>query len=400
MTAKPTVRAGLRRYLAGEKGKVPGMKRDLVRAVPTLLLALAAAALAQTVIENPGRPKADNAARVISPTEVTVISDEGSSAYFFKWPNALVIGPDSSLLLRDSEQVLQFDANGKFLRNLFKKGQGPGEMPWPGTPLATAKHLVVYAHSPDKLVFFDRTGRFEKEIPVRPEGRSGLTPIGYQAGRFYFKWSEFPTVSGGPSFIDNPQLLLAVGEADGSIATLATFVTRAFVVAADGGGGMFDITSLIAAPFQGRDLALVHTGDYLIKLYDPAAGAVVREFRRDYPRVKGEPLTEAEKKGGIIINGKHYTRPERKFENDIKNLLARQDGIWVVTSTKDKDKGILIDVFDEKGVYRDCFWLKLQEAALTSLGSPGQCVLDGDLLWVVERAEDETSTIRKYRVFL
>ena len=87
---------------------------------------------------------------------------------------------------------------------------------------------------------------------------------------------------------------------------------------------MFDVTSLIAIPFQDKFLALTHTEDYLIKLFDPAANKVVREFRRPYSRVKGEPLTEAEKKGGIIINDKHYTRPERKFENDVKNLLDPQ----------------------------------------------------------------------------
>ena len=158
------------------------------------------------------------------------------------------------------------------------------------------------------------------------------------------------------------------------------------------------MTSLVAAPFREKFLALTHTEDYLVKIYDPAANTVVREFRRAYDRVKGAPLTEAEKKGGMYIDGKHYTRPERKFENDVQNVLARGGEVWAVTSTKDEAKGVLVDVFDGEGTYRDAFYLKLPEAGLRSLASPGQCALDGEFLWVVERSEDETFAIKKYRV--
>ena len=365
-----------------------------------ILLALPAAGLAQ-IIENPAKPKAANAGRIVLPTEVLAISDEGTSDYYFKWPRELRTAPGGSLLLTDEAQVLQFDANGKFQRNLFKKGQGPGEMPYPGACVATGKNFVVYSGYPSKLVFFSPSGSYEKEIALRPGGRTSLSLIAYQAGRFYFESGEFPRTTGDPDIVDNPRAIIAVNEADGSMMPRATFVTRAWVVTSPGGGGgMFDVTNLIAVPFGGSLLALTHTEEYLIKLYDPAADEVVREFRRPYPRVKGEPLTEAEKKGGIILNGKHYTRPERKFENDLKNILTRNGEIWVVTSTKDRTKGILIDVFDGEGIYRDGFFLKLPEAAMVSIVSPGRCALDGEFLWVVERAEDETFSIKKYRVVL
>ncbi len=369
-------------------------------AVGAALLSLAATAGAQSVVENPAKPKAANAGRVIAPQEILAISDEGASDYYFKWPHALAAGPDGGLLLTDVDQVLWFGGDGRFLGNLFKKGQGPGEMPWTGTPVAAGKAVVVYSVSPGKLVYFDAAGRYEKEIAARVEGRSGLSLIGYLPGRFFFEGYEFPRVSGDPDFVDNPRTIYAVSETDGSFTTLETFVTRAFAVTAGGGSGMFNVTSLIAAPFQNRFLVLTHTEDYLIKLFDPAANKVVSEFRRPYSRVKGEPLTEAEKRGGIIINDKHYTRPERKFENDVKNLLVRNGEIWAVTSTKDKSKGILIDVFDGEGVYRDCFWLRLSETAIRSLQSPGQCALEGETLWVTEGVLGETFSIKKFRVVL
>jgi len=378
-----------------------GTHRCLRAFAATYLLAMTAwpAGLAAQIIENPAKPIAKNAGRVITPQQVLAISDEGTSDYYFKWPHDLAIGPDGSLLLTDVNQVLEFDAGGKFQHNLFKKGQGPGEMPYPGTAVAAGGNVVVFSGGPAKLVYFDREGRFEKEIAVQAEGQTSLSLIGYQAGRFYFDRHDFPRTSGDPDFVDNPRTIVAVSDTDGSIATLAAFVTRAWVVTSpSGSGGMFSVTSLIALPFGRDQLALTHTENYLIKLFDPAANEVVREFRRPYARVKGEPLTETEKKGSFSLNGKPYTRPERKFENDVKNIFTKNGEIWAVTSMMDKTKGLLIDVFDGEGVYRDCFWLKLPEPALGSVQSPGQSALDGEFLWVVERSEDETYAIKKYRV--
>jgi len=365
-----------------------------------VLLAVTAIAFGQ-IVENPAKPKAANAGRVVVPEEVLAISDEGTSDYYFKWPRGLKTAPDGSLSLIDESQVLRFDKNGKFLQNLFKKGQGPGEVNNVSACLPAVKNFIIHSPYPNKLVFFDLAGKYERELPVRSETRSMMTALLFHGGTFYFETREFPRVKGDPDYVDSPHSILAVNEATGEIKTLAAFPTRAFVVSSPSGeGGMFDITSLIATPFKNELLALAHTEEYLIKIHDPAGDKVVREFRRAYERVKPEPLTKEQKKGGMIIDGKHYGPPELKFQNDVRNLLARCDEIWAVTSTKDKSKGILIDVFDGEGVYRDCFWLKLPELALKSVLSPGSCALDGDSLWIVERSEDETFAIKKYRVVI
>jgi hypothetical protein len=362
-----------------------------------VLLAVTPIAFGQ-VVENPAKPKAKNAGRVVVPEEVLAISDEGTSDFYFKRPRGLTTAPDGSLFLLDESQVLRFDKNGKFLHNLFKKGQGPGEVNNVGACLPAAKNFIIHSPYPNKLVFFDLAGKYERELPVRSETRSMMTALLFNGGTFYFETREFPRVKGDPDYVDSPHSILAVNEATGEIKTLAAFPTRAFVVSSpSGAGGMFDITRLISVPFKEKLLALTHTSEYLLKIYDPAADKVVREFRRAYERVKPEPLTE-EKKGGFIIDGKHYGPPEQKYQNDVMNLLTRGDEVWAVTSTKDKAKGVLIDVFDGAGIFRDCFWLKLPEVALKSVLSPGSCALDGDFLWVVERSEDETFAIKKYRV--
>jgi hypothetical protein len=383
----------------GSRSQQEGLGVAVVGFLLVLGSAAAPAGGAAQIVENPAKPKAANAGRVITPTEVVAISDEATDDYYFKWPRGLNTAPDGSLALLDENQVLLFDKSGKFRANLFKKGQGPGEAAYVGACLFAEGKAVVQASSPDKLIFFDDAGNYEREIPIRVQARSMMTALFFHGGTFYLRASEFPRVKGDPDYVDTPQNILSVDEAGGDIKTLASFPTRSFVVSSPGGGGgMFSISTLITAPFKRGLLALAHTSEYLLKIYDPQADRIVREFRRAYDRVKPEPLTEAQKKGGMIIDGKHYGPPELKFQNDIKNIFARDDEIWAVTSTKDKAKGILIDVFDGEGVYRDCFYLRLPEADFARFLTPGQCALNGDFLWIVERAEDDTVTIRKYRV--
>lgn len=360
------------------------------------LLSIPIATIGQ-IIENPSKPKAVNSGSAVAPEEVLTITDEGTSDFYFKWPYSLRTGPDGSLVFRDREQILHFDGGGKFLANLFKKGQGPGEMQYPGDCLFVGDRVVVYSGNENKLVFFDRNGKFEKELSV-PSQDNSLILLHHQPGVFYFKATEFPRTSGDPKIVETPQTIVALGESDGALRTLSSFAAKVYVVTSGGGGGAITIASLITTSFKNNFLVLTHTEEYLIKLYDLAANRVVREFRRAYDRVKSEPLTDEQKKGYININGKFYFPPEQKYQNDIKNVLTRDDLIWVVTSTKDKAKGVLLDIFDENGIYRDRFWLKLPEPALASILTPGRCALDGDFLWVVEQTEDETFLVKKFRV--
>jgi hypothetical protein len=369
-----------------------------------LLLAFAVtvpAAGAQSIIENPAKPKAANAGRVITPQEVLAVSDEGTGDFYFKWPQRLTAAPDGALFVIDENQTMWFGPEGSFKRNLFKKGQGPGEMANAGACLFADGSVIVQARSPYKFLWFDAAGQYQKELLIRSKTRSLMTALSIQAGVIYLHAFDFPRVEGTPREIEVPQNIVAVPENSGEIKTLSSFPIIAFVVSsASGASGLMPIGRFLSAVFGQKQLVISHTNEYRLKLYDPGADRIVREFRRPYERVKTEPLTEQQKRGGVIIDGKRFGPPEQKYQSDIWNLLTRDGEIWAVTSTKDKAKGVLVDVFDGEGAYRDCFWLRLPEAAIGSLLEPGQCALDGEFLWVVERAEDETVTIRKYRVAL
>ena len=367
-----------------------------------LLVAIPPAIVGQ-IIENPAKPKAVNAGRVVIPDEVLSVSDEGTRDFYFEVPHDLTIAPDGALLLLDKFQVLQFDKYGKFVRNLYRKGQGPGEMSnVVRSCLTTARNIIVLGDSPSKLIFFDYEGTFQKEIPLRDMAGPKLRPkISLAIGPiFYLKSADWPQGKGDPKFMEVPNTIIVLDASTSESRTLSSFSTISYVISGDGGRetGLYEISTFLAVPFNKRYLALSHSSEYLIKIYDPAADKVIREFRRAYERVKPEPRSEIEKVGNIKIGGKRYPRPEQRFQNDVKTILTRANEIWAVTSTKDDSKGVLIDIFDDRGIYQDCFYLKLPRPALYSIGYPQGCALDGDFLWIVERDEDDICTIKKYRL--
>lgn len=355
--------------------------------------ALVLSGSAQT-IENPKKPKAAEAGRVIVPKETMTITDE-SGEFFFKYPRGLKIGPEGSIVLTDGEQILRFDKNGKFIRNYFKKGQGPGEMIQVDSyEVFRDGGLAVHAYTPSKMIWFDGAGAFNKEISIISEFRR----TAFQ-GRFDKKWifetHDFPRPGENPRLVELPHQLVVWDEAANKWDRLMSFDCTVYAVSSGGAAGYVGIASFLAADLGGGRLAVSHTQEYGLKIFDVSTNKVVREFRRDYERIAPPPLKPGQKRGSIGLNNKVYEEPERKFQNDISSLQAVAGQIWVSTSTRDEKKGLLVDVFDTDGTYRDAFYLNLPQAAMARAGllrfSPS-----GDAVFTVETTPDETIVIKKY----
>ena len=351
------------------------------------------------VIENPANLMLKNAGRVLEAKEVLVISDEGTDKFYFKSPWGIKISPGGSVFIKDEKQLLQFDKDGRFLCNLFKEGQGPGEMEYVTTCLFTDNNVIVQAGSPDKLLWFDYAGNFIRQIPVRTAFRSRLTALIKEGRVFYLLSEEIPRPMGEPHILDVPNAILALNETSGEIRKLNSFPTKVLAAASPGGGGAMQlIDSIIAVPFKRNLLVLSHSREYLIKIYDPAADKVVKEFRRVYKRKNSEPLPDGQSRGGVMLGNKPFRPPDQKYQCDVYNIFCRGEEIWAVTSTRERNKGILIDIFDSEGTYRDCFYLKLPESALRSIVQPPFCALQGDYLWIRERTDAETYSLKKYQI--
>lgn len=350
---------------------------------------------AQTVIENPQKPLSKKAGRIVDLERILQVKDTGAE-FFFQYPLNPKIAADNSFFIKDSNQLLRFDQTGRFINNYFKQGQGPGEMVYVGNYNFFKDGVIIQSYSPPKLMWFNFSGELLKEITI-PK-MAGSTYLFNRDDNFYFIKTQFPRISGEPRIADAPQKLIKFTDSGEKSVDLAEFPTKQYVVMSKtGGGGAVPINNLITASFQNRFLFVSHTLEYSIKLYDAEEDQVIKIIKRKYNRVRSSKDI-GERRGGPIVDGKAVTPPPQKYANDIQHLFIVNDKLWVLTSTRDEEQRVLIDVFDIEGKYIDNFYLSLPKR-LTSLGFHLKPIwIYGEFLLAVEKNQDETYSLVKYKI--
>ena len=344
---------------------------------------------AQQVIENPAKPPSVNAGRVVALKEVTRITDE-QGKFLFVQPFAVFAGNDGSVYVQESQQLLKFDANGRFLKNLLKRGQGPGELDDNLTDvIVREKDLILWSSNNYKFIRLDLDGRLIEDKKL-VQGFLGSL-LGAFGGRCFFLRYEMDAAKSRPrinGIFETPRRLVIVpdnGEVVptpvlmpmtearhfGPRSTSSSSISRAMPVAA-GASAVF----------------LFHTPDYLIKLLDLKTGELVRSFRRKYDRVKYEVKAPPGYPSELIP----------KFHNDLCRLLWRNDRLWAVTSTFDPKKGILVDVFSREGKYLDNFYLPLFKIRKNNPQYYAPMAIWGNYLYLLEADEDDIISLVKYEI--
>jgi hypothetical protein len=363
------------------------------------ILILSLGTWGQTIIDNPSVPPSKNSGRVVPLTEVLRIIDQGQNEYYFEYPSRLHLASDGSIFVLDVGQLLHFDQTGKFVRDYFKKGQGPGELNFVSDFWLTANYLIVHNHNPSKVVWFDFSGNLVKDVGLRAQDGSTEFLL-FDGEAYYFKRLSFREKNGMQGIIENPQVIVSWREGNDRLAELGNFPIRAyFKRGKEGGAGFIPLNKLIwvSAP---ETLYVSHTPEYLVKAVDLKTGKIVRLIRRSYKRVKPPPDLAGGIRGGAMIDGKELVAPAPDYADDIVNLFLHEDYLWVATSVQDKDKGTLIDVFDSAGRYVDCFYMKLPIAPYSHLQRPSPHIVSGDFLYAIGKNPDETYSIIKYRMGL
>jgi hypothetical protein len=354
-------------------------RRQLPRLIFLVGAGLAAlkSAPAQTIIENPAKPLAKNAGRVLKLREVWRITDEGG-AFYFKSPHNLQIAQDGSIFVADQEQLLRFDKNGKFLKNFFKKGQGPGEISNSFTYLIDKNELYVTDYGQRRIFRVDSDGRYIDQLSMEISSQNlfGIKSDGYVVMEPVWPSAEEKTGKLLP-LLDKIKFISKDGK---SKKDLDTFRTRWFMtprVSTQWDPHIAEMSD------DGRYLYGCHSTEYLIEVLDLGAGRIVKSFRRSYRRVKHVASKREEE------FRKTYGSPEQAYEWDVFGLLVNQDKLWVETSTKDTAKGVLFDVFDENGRFVDSFYVGASRSLLK---------VQGDVIFVIEKAEDESIRVVKYKI--
>jgi len=351
------------------------------------------AAFGQEMVTLPSKPRSPMSGRVLELREVLRISD-AAGGFFFKNPENIQPAPDGGVLVIDQGEFLRFDASGRFVVNMFRAGQGPGELQQIENYLVRDSRVLAFQRNPMKLVITDLDGKLLREVkPDAPVTRL----LGRCGDRLLAAGNAVPAIDKvqkpeGES-LDIAWTLDLMSE-DGRVeATSLIYPTKMFAKRLPNALIADYMTFLLCAPLEDGIVAIAHEEGYVVKIADPAKDTAVRTIRRDYRRVRYEPDKPAETAGGA-----RRLAPPREYHNDIQKLFAVDGRVWVMTSTVDPGKGVLVDVISPGGEYLDCFYLPLPKgAALNGLGRY-PLTISGRAMLALEVLEDGRLEVVKYEI--
>jgi hypothetical protein len=342
------------------------------------------------VVENPAKPIAKNAGRIVTLKDELRIEDTGAG-YFFKNPSSIRVSPRGDIFFRDGqEQALLFDPKGRFVRNLFKKGQGPGELSSIIDTWASPDRLYLRG-DPPKILVFDYEGNLIRELPIRGGIRGGRFILADPANLLLYG-SGRPDPSGGAGYTDIPWDITEIAPDGSSQKTIGSFPIRSFLEVQE--GRAISVTSwnqLQAVALNGNSLFLNSSPEYLIENFVRDKKAVVLRFRRPYTRQKRTGT-------GGVSTSRGSGPPAPEFWPDIYALHIVDGQLWVQTFTVTEEKGILFDVFDTKGRYIDSFYI--QSMMKGEDGEPARIrmTIVGGFAYFKEETSDGLIVIRKCRL--
>ncbi len=236
------------------------------------------------------------------------------------------------------------------------------------------------------LVCLDFEGKLLSEYTIPHNLPRRLDFVVFYNG-YYFTMFEIPYTEGKFLLVDFPQILFSISESEDKLKELMSFSIKLYAIGSEGqGASMFRLSKLIILPFKEKFLFVSNSEEYLIKLYDMENENIIRSFKRAYKRVKPPKDYRGVKLG---FAGKSYSPPRPDYLNDINNLFVLDGLLWVQTSTKDEDKGYLIDVYGFDGKFIDSFFINLKGSLLAA---------DRSSIFVLEKDENELLSIVKYRL--
>jgi DNA-binding beta-propeller fold protein YncE len=303
------------------------------------------------VITNGNKPKPPIGVPVKLSLEEEMTAGEGDDPEkSFAELGVFVVDDNGTIYAVDSKdkRVKVFDKEGKFLRNIGKPGQGPGELDFPGGILINPENqLVIEDATSRRLVFFSLEGEFIKNLSLAD--RLGLVNI-YVDGKGNYLGREMGLSE------DQSKMFFEIKKFGSDLKPLFTIDKIDFPIPLP--GTKINIMDLIAVYqidtkgniFYGRNL------DYEIKIFNPE-GKHIRTIKKDYSKTK---ITEEDKEEmlsripniGGPVNIKELFEFPKYFSPYQGFILDEQNRLYVRSWMKGKKAGdFVVDIFDEEGTF-------------------------------------------------
>jgi len=305
---------------------------------------------AQEVIGNAAKPLGKNPGRPLELLEVLRIQDTGDKFYFGGSPGGFTsLGMDAIgniYVQSGKDQILKFTPEGSFVKNIGRGGQGPGEVSQYFVFLVGDEEVFIMDFGQSRIIRMTTEGRLiHQSRPSHPYNDL----IGILKDGLIFSRSIYPPLEQRKGkLIDVPHEVLRVS-LDGSEEKLVCTYPVLRFLGQDYAAAWAPFHAALSD--EGRYLSVNHTAEYGISILDLGTGKIVKNFKRKYRRIAHTPY-----RGEAEFNKKYNFK--KPYEADIRGLYVFGDRLWVKTSTEDKAKGTLYDVYSYDGIYQDAFFLK------------------------------------------
>jgi hypothetical protein len=350
----------------------------------SLVLLLISSAIPQ-VRENPKHPLHPNPGRVLNFVEVLKIKGEGEG-YYFEGARDLEIDRAGNLYICDSwssarkAHLPKFSPEGKFVKDLYRQGEGPGEILSAYDFVLSGPDVFLFDLMKRKIVVLDSDGNFKAEFKKATSPFGEL--IGVSGDWIVFLRSERPTEIKTSQLYEKKSVIVFVSKDGKTEKEFYTFANQEFFISLAQGGGSMNWDPFTTTIGDDR-MYVSSTQQYKIQVLDLKTAKIVSSFKRDYPRVEHVPQ-DWEKKFASQFNA-----PKRYYENDISDLSFAGGLLWVRTSTESKEKGALYDLFDVSGRFVDSFYVNIRGRVLK---------VDGKFLYASIADENDLPLLVKYRI--
>lgn len=98
--------------------------------------------------------------------ELSIGEAEGPAEYMFSQIRSVAVDDEERIYVLDEKEahVKVFDLNGKYIRTIGRKGQGPGELQLPLFVYVTGQNELVVEDFTSRLAFFSLEGKFKRNL--------------------------------------------------------------------------------------------------------------------------------------------------------------------------------------------------------------------------------------------
>ncbi len=324
-----------------------------------LLFFLYAVNYAADIIINSERPENRNAGYNVFFQDVATIEADGENCYFRNLDD-IQIAPDGNIFVLDSNQLLKFTPDGKYVCNFVRYGLGPGEAVNVIRFALNDRELILNDGNQDKVIIIDlNNNQLKREFRL---SETGAYLLSFVRGNDYYFWHNgHPDTFGKIKFVDIPVNLVAFSSEGKQLDRKITLNIKHFHFFAGKGRVFSNPQQKILQVYLDKEhFFFSSTNDYKIRLYNLVTNTVLYTFKRKYRRVKVTKETEEFAKtcffDEVNLNGKLIRTPVLDYLNDINKLLIYKKKLWVFTSTVRGNK-VLVDVYSPDGRYLDNFYL-------------------------------------------